>query len=377
MSGGDDRSAAQNAAMSRQEANMSAATPNPADTPNPPSPTASQLGFDPAALAAYLRIHAPGVEGAMDIAPISGGQSNPTFFVTFANRRLVLRKRPPGPLLPSAHAVDREFRILRALAETDVPVPKALVYCADSDVIGTPFYVMERLEGRVFDDCSLPGVSPAERRAMFFDMADTLARLHSVDWRALGLADFGREGDYFERQIGRWTKQWALSKTADQPQIDHIAQWLRDHTPAGDFTTIAHGDYRIGNLMFHPTEPRVVGVLDWELSTLGHPLADLAFSALAWRLLPNEYMGMRGLDLEALGVPSEAEYLARYYARAPASGRVTPFHVVFCLFRLAVIFEGIAARAQSGAAVSDNAAQTGELAATFARRAVEAIDAIP
>lgn len=347
-----------------------------ADAVTLPFLTASELGFDPDTLDAYLRAHVPNVDGTMEITPISGGQSNPTYFVTYPKCRLVLRKRPAGPVLPSAHSVDREYRIMLALAATDVPVPKVLAYYPGSDVVGTPFYMMERIEGRVFADCSLPGVSPSDRKAMFLDMADTLARLHRVDWKSLGLADYGREGNFFERQISRWTKQWALSKTRDLPDIDRLVKWLPNHVPPGELTTISHGDYRIGNLMFHPTEPRVVGVLDWELSTLGHPLADLAFSALAWRLLPTEYMGMRGLDLAGLGIPSESDYLSRYYALVHGTGEVSPFHVAFCLFRLAVIFEGIAARARSGTAVSADAMQTGAMAAGFARRAVQTIEDI-
>jgi aminoglycoside phosphotransferase (APT) family kinase protein len=337
--------------------------------------TAPPFGFDSSRLDAWLRTSIPGVEGEMTLEPISGGQSNPTFFVTYPTRRMVLRKKPAGPVLPSAHAVDREHRIMKALADTGVPVPRMLAYHDEPDVVGTPFYVMERLEGRVFGDCSLLGVAPLDRRAMYFAMADTLARLHRVDWRALGLADFGREGNYFQRQVSRWAKQWDLSKTRELPDIDRIAKWLSGHVPPDDTTTIAHGDFRIGNMMFHPTKPIIVGVLDWELSTLGHPLADAAYSALAWRLLPTEYMGMRGLDLPSLGIPSEDEYLERYYAEAPDAGRLAPFHTAFSLFRLAVIFEGIAARAKSGVATAENATEVGELSVVFARRAIEAIDA--
>lgn len=330
-------------------------------------------GFDPAALDAWLRRTLSGLDGAMTLEPIAGGQSNPTFFVSYPNRRLVLRKKPAGPVLPSAHAVDREYRIQRALAGSEVPVPRVLAFHAEPDVVGTPFYVMERLDGRVFADCTLPGVPPAERRAMVFAMADTLAALHRVDWRARGLADFGREGNYFARQVARWTRQWQLSKTRELPEVERVANWLAAQVPDDETTTIAHGDFRLGNLMWHPSEPRVVGVLDWELATLGHPLSDLAWSALAWRLAPDEYMGMRGCDLGALGMPSEDEYLQHYYDRAPAFGRLTPFHFAFALFRTAVIFEGIAARAKSGAAASDNAAAVGELSVVFARRAAELI----
>ena len=311
----------------------------------------------------------------MSLEPIAGGQSNPTFVVTYPRRRMVLRKQPAGPVLPSAHAVDREHRIMAALASTGVPVPRMLAFHAGREVVGTPFYVMERLDGRVFADCSLPRVEAADRRAMYFDMADTLARLHRVDWQALGLADYGRRGNFFARQVARWTKLWQLSKTRELPDIERLIGWLPANAPADDVTTIAHGDFRIGNMMFHPIEPRIVAVLDWELSTLGHPLSDLAYSVLAWRLLPSEYMGMRGLDLVALWHSERRRYLHRYYASAPDFGRVTAFHTALSLFRLAVIFEGIAARVKSGAATSDNAATVGELSAVFARRAVEAIDA--
>lgn len=344
--------------------------------PAPTSAIRSQTdkGFASARLEDFLRRNIAGLEGAMSLELISGGQSNPTFFVTFANRRLVLRKRPTGPVLPSAHAVDREHRVMAALAGTGVPVPRMVLYHAEPDVVGTAFYVMERLDGRVFADCAMPGVSAADRTAMIFSMADTLVRLHQVDWRACGLADFGKSGGYFSRQIVRWTRQWELSKTRDIPDVDRLAQWLPAHAPTNDVTCISHGDFRIGNLMFHPTEPRVVGVLDWELSTLGHPLADLAYSALAWRLKPDEYMGMRGADLMALGIPTEEQYLQRYQAQAPQFGRVEPFHVAFSLFRLAVIFEGIASRAKSGNATSSNAEAVGRLSSVFARRAIEAID---
>jgi aminoglycoside phosphotransferase (APT) family kinase protein len=334
----------------------------------------SQPEFDSAKLDQYLRNIISGLRGPMELERIAGGQSNPTFFVSYANRRMVLRKQPAGPVLPSAHAVDREFRIMDALANSAVPVPKMLAFCSTREIVGTPFYVMERLEGRVFPDASLPGVSPGDRRKMYFSMADTMAKLHQVDWQQVGLGDFGKTGNYFERQIGRWTKQWNLSKTREIPAIDRLIGWLPKNMPADDTTTISHGDFRIGNLMFHPTEPHVVGVLDWELSTLGHPLADAAYSALAWRLRPTDYMGMAGMDLEALGIPSEEQYLDRYYANVPSFGRVTVFHMALSMFRLAVIMEGITARAKNGNANDKNAAAVGELAIVLANRAVELID---
>ncbi len=332
------------------------------------------MDFEPDRLEAFLKGAVSGLEGKMRLERIGGGQSNPTFFVSFDNRAMVLRKQPGTNLLPSAHAVDREYRVMNALAWTDLPVPRMVLFHAERDVVGTPFYMMERLPGRVFPRYALPGMEPSERRAIYLAMAETMARLHKVDWAAVGLADYGRAGSYFTRQMARWTKQWQMSRTRDNPDVDRLIVWLQDHIPDERETTISHGDFRLGNLMFHPAEPRVVGVLDWELSTLGHPLADVAFNCIAYRTLPSEYGGIRGLDLAALGIPSEAEYLQHYYRHSGRADSVTPFHFAFALFRLAVIFEGIAARAASGNAASANAAEVGELGPVFARRAVETID---
>lgn len=336
-------------------------------------PKPGAAAFDEVALDRELRARIEGLAGTMRIERIQGGQSNPTFFVSYDNRRLVLRKQPPGELLPSAHAIDREYRILAALAQTDVPVPKALFFHADKNVVGTSFYVMDRIEGRVFHDSSLPGVPPAERRAITLALAEIMARLHRVDFASVGLADYGRAGDYFMRQIGRWSRQWESSRTRDLPDVERLIEWLPKHAPASDATSIVHGDLRLNNLIFHPTEPRVLGVLDWELSTLGHPLADAAYAALTWRLTPADHVGIGGLDLPALGIPSEQEFLEHYYTRAPQVGRVTPFHTAFSLFRLAVIMEGVAYRASQGSASSDNAAQLGRLSEVFARRGAEEI----
>lgn len=336
---------------------------------------AEAVEFDTARLDAFLRGAIPDLSGEMQLARISGGQSNPTFFVSYANRRLVLRKKPAGEVLPSAHAVDREARVLQALAGTAVPVPPVVLFHAEPDVVGTPFYIMERVEGRVFNSCDLPGASTAERRGMYLSFAETLAKLHDVDWRAVGLEGFGRPGNYFERQVGRWTKQWEAQRFRDIPELTRLAEWVGTHIPADDGTaTIVHGDFRPGNMLFHPTGPQVVAVLDWELSTIGHPLADLAFSVIAWRSAPNEYGGMLGLDIAALGIPDEDEYVAHYYAsrRTPAP-RMLPFHVAFSMFRFAVIFEGIAARARAGTAASADAAAVGELSVAFARRGLDSI----
>jgi aminoglycoside phosphotransferase (APT) family kinase protein len=331
------------------------------------------LDFEKDRLDRYLRRALPDLGGDVQIERVPGGQSNPTFFVTYGERRLVLRKQPSGSLLPSAHAVDREYQVMSALAETDVPVPRTILFCEDRDVVGTPFYVMERVDGRVFADCALPGVAPDERRAMYVSLARTLAALHAVDPTAIGLADYGRAGNYFARQIARWTRQWELSRTADNPDIAHLIEWLPRHIPTDDETAVAHGDYRIGNVIFHPDEPRVVAVLDWELSTLGHPLADLAHSCIAWHSRPEEYGGLLGLDRAALGIPEEADYTAAYYDASPRAARMTPFHLAFALFRFAVIFEGIAARARAGTAAAANAAEVAHLSRHFAERAVHVI----
>jgi aminoglycoside phosphotransferase (APT) family kinase protein len=324
----------------------------------------------------FLKSAVPGLAGPLRLQRISGGQSNPTFFANYDNRALVLRKKPDGEVLPSAHAIDREYRIMSALAGTDVPVPRMLLYHADADVLGTPFYVMERLGGRVIHDNALPGLAADERREVYRSMAATLARLHAVDWRKVGLSDYGRHGGYFGRQIARWTKQWELSKTRPLADIERLIAWLPQNIPEDELTTIVHGDFRLGNLMLHPTEPRVVGVLDWELSTLGHPLADLAHCAIGWHARPHEYGGLLGLDLGALGIPPQDDFLEEYHALCGHAARMAPFHLAFALFRFAIIFEGISARAAAGNAAADNASEVGTLSEKFARRAVEATDGL-
>ena len=306
----------------------------------------------------------------MSAARIGGGQSNPTYWLRFGERAVVLRKQPAGELLPSAHAVDREHRVMAALAATGVPVPRMLHVCADRSVIGTLFYVMEALDGRVIHDSSIPGVAPAERAAMYDSMNDVLARLHQVDWQAVGLAGFGRPGNYFARQISRWTRQWQASKTREIPAIDRLIAWLPANLPAGDDETrVVHGDFRLGNLMFHPREPQVIAILDWELSTLGHPLADLAHNCLLWHATRAMYYGVADLDQAALGIPAEEDYVRRYCARTGRQDGITAFHLAFAMFRFAVIFEGIAQRARIGTAAAADAAQVGRLSVAYAERA--------
>ncbi len=344
------------------------------------APDASSEPFAPSALERYLRAWDGTLAGAMRIERIAGGQSNPTFFVHFANRSLVVRKRPEGQLLPSAHAIDREFRVQHALRGSAVPVPEMLHFCEDPAIIGTTFYVMTKLHGRVFNETWLPQIPAAQKKDYYFAIADTLAALHTVDWQAAGLANFGKPENYFKRQITRWTQQWHASKTREDPEFEALADWLLAHVSDDQTTAICHGDFRVGNIMFHPLEPRVIAVLDWELATMGHPMADLAYCTLAWALERDEYMGLACDDLASDGIPSMQAFCARYFsAYAKNSGKpraadfaLTPFHSTFALYRLTGIFEGIAARAKSGAAASANAAQVGKLSRVFARKAIAA-----
>jgi aminoglycoside phosphotransferase (APT) family kinase protein len=330
-------------------------------------------GPDPAALARWLDARLPGA-GPVRLTPVAGGQSNPTWFLDRGDSRLVLRMKPRGPILPGAHAVEREFRVLRALEGTPVPVPRALALEEDAGVLGTPFYVMERLEGRIFTDTALPGLTPEDRRALYLSVFETLATLHRVRPEAVGLADFGRPGNYFARQIARWTKQYRESPGPRIPALDRLADWLPARMPPEDGqVAIAHGDFRIGNLMVHPSEPRVIAVLDWELATLGHPLADLGFCVMPWHSAAEEYGGLIGTDWRALGIPEKEECVGHYLAHALPGPALQPFHIAFALYRFAVIFVGIADRAGAGSAADPEAARRApELATRFARRALEA-----
>jgi aminoglycoside phosphotransferase (APT) family kinase protein len=335
---------------------------------------AHALDFDPAQLARYLDAQFGGQAAALELERIAGGQSNPTYFVTRGDQRMVLRKQPNGPILRGAHAVDREFRVISALHPTGVPVPRPITLCEDASVLGTPFYLMERVEGRVFADGALADADPGERRALWMGLADALAALHAVQPDQVGLGDYGRPGNYFERQISRWSRQWQASDHPPIPELDRLTAWLLAHQPQDDGrVSLAHGDFRMGNVLFHPSEPRVVAILDWELSTLGHPLADLGYCCMAWHISPDEYGGILGLDQAAQGLPSEADFVARYRQQAPGMARLTTFHKAFALFRFAVIWVGVADRVRAGNAAGADAGHNAGMAERLARRGIAVI----
>ncbi|MEM7255474.1 MAG: phosphotransferase [Pseudomonadota bacterium] len=314
--------------------------------------------FDEASLERYLTERAEGFVSPLSVTQFQGGMSNPTFMLTDGNgTRYVLRKKPPGKLLPSAHAVDREYRVITALQDTDVPVPRTLALCEDERVIGTAFYVMAHVEGRVFIDPRVPGVSPGERAAIYDGMNDAMAALHNVDYQAVGLEGFGRVGGYCQRQVKRWSSQYEASKTDELVAMEKLMAWLPDNMPSADLTSVVHGDYRLGNIIFHPTEPKVLAVLDWELSTLGHPLADLAYNCLQY-YMTDERGDLSDPELESIGIPGEADYLKAYCAR---TGRDHVedwrFFLVLSLFRLAAITQGVYYRGLQGNASDPSALQ--------------------
>jgi aminoglycoside phosphotransferase (APT) family kinase protein len=316
--------------------------------------------FDPVALSGYLRANVADFRGDIVVEQYQGGQSNPTYRVTAGDRRYVLRRKPPGKLLPSAHAVDREYRVMSALAGTGVPVAKTYALCEDDAVIGTAFYLMEYVEGRILWDPTLPDMTPPMRAAHYDELCRVIAALHQVDYAAIGLDDFGKTGNYIERQVARWSKQYQAGGAERIPTMDALIEWLPRHIPPGDETSIVHGDFRLDNVIFHPTEPRVLAVLDWELSTLGHPLSDFAYQMMAWRLSPREFRGLKGADLAALGIPTEHEYVAAYCRRTGRAGIADfEFYLIFNMFRIAAILHGVLSRAMQGNAANQNAIETG------------------
>ena len=344
-------------------------------------PVSERQKFDIAALTAYLERHVEGYPGgAPEVAQFKGGQSNPTFKLSVGRRHYVLRTKP-GPaakLLPSAHAIDREFRVMDALNKAGFPAARQYALCLDEDVIGRAFYIMEFVDGRVLWDQALPGMTNVQRAEIYDEMNRVISALHKVKFAERGLADYGKPGNYFERQIGRWSKQYTASITTPISEMDKLMAWLPANIPltARDeaMTSIVHGDFRLDNLMFHPTEPRVLAVLDWELSTLGHPLADFSYHCMAWHISPGAFRGIGGLDIAGLGIPSEAEYIASYCNR---TGITTPqalkadwnFYLAYNLFRLAAILQGIAKRIEAGTAASAQAVSSAAGAPVLAKMA--------
>ncbi|MDP1738839.1 MAG: phosphotransferase [Caulobacter sp.] len=332
--------------------------------------------FDPAPLEAWLRRAVEDFGDEMVVQQFQGGASNPTFLLTTRTaggpRRYVLRKKPPGVLLASAHQVDREYRVMKAL-DGLVPVPKMRALCTDDAVIGTAFYVMDYLEGRIFRDATLPGLAPSERAAIYDDLNATLAKLHQVDFVAAGLGDYGKAGGYFERQVSRWTKQYRGAESELIPEMEALIAQLPGRIPLKDEISIAHGDYRLENVMFHPTEPKLIAVLDWELSTIGHPLADIAYNAFLWRSHSPSWGSLDGVDFAATGIPTEAAYVDAYCKRT-GRGPIEdwPFYMAFSIFRLASISQGVYRRVLAGNAASDRPAENGT--PFLARQALEILE---
>ena len=330
-------------------------------------PVSDALKFDQAALEAWMADNVEGFEGPLSVEQFKGGQSNPTYKLDTPGRRYVLRRKPPGELLPSAHAVDREFKVMDALGGQGFPVPKMHGLCEDDGVIGTAFYVMDFVEGRIFWDPYLPELEPSERAAVYDASNQTLAQLHSIDYEAAGLGDYGKPGNYFDRQIGRWTKQYKAAETETIPAMDRLIEWLPANAPDQQRTSVVHGDYRLDNMIFHPAEPKVVAVLDWELSTLGDPLADFTYQLMQWRTPKDIRSGFLGVDLKALGIPSEDEYVEAYCQRTGRDGiPKLDFYFVYNIFRLAGIAQGVYARSVQGNASNERAKELGALVAPMA-----------
>lgn len=328
-------------------------------------------------LGRYLEGAIAGFKGLRTAQKFSDGQSNPTYKLRAESGNYVLRRKPGGELLKSAHAVDREFRVLSALAETDVPVARALHLCVDDSVLGAMFYVMDFVEGRVFWDPSLPGIDTGDRAAIYDQMNLALAAIHAVDLEAVGLTEFGRAGNYYDRQYATWVRQYRATETGTIPAMERIIDWLGANMVADDGrVSLVHGDYRLDNVMFAPDTPRLIAVMDWELSTLGHPLADLAYQCMLWRMPPGPVLsGLAGVDRAGLGLPTEEDYVARYCERVGLSGIANwEFYLVFGLFRLAAIVQGVGFRGMQGNASSDRALQVGALAAPLAEKACDILD---
>ncbi len=320
--------------------------------------------FDEARLAEYMEAHVEGYEGPLEVRQFKGGQSNPTYQLITPNKRYVLRRKPPGKLLKSAHMVDREYKVITALHGAGFPAPKTYCLCEDESITGTIFYIMDMVEGRIYWEGAMPEVERTERGQIFDAMNDTLARLHNIDYKVIGLEDYGRPGNYFARQISRWTKQYQLSETSDIPSMNKLIDWLPNNIPHDEATSIVHGDYRLDNMVLHPTEPKVIAVLDWELSTIGHPLGDFTYHLMQWRMPIQGTSGgtLVGADLEALGIPTEEEYIKAYCRRTGRDGiENIDYYFAYNFFRLAGILQGIVGRVRDGTASNEHAAAMADL----------------
>jgi aminoglycoside phosphotransferase (APT) family kinase protein len=336
---------------------MADAEPTFQDLNSGTKPVEERHRIDEAKLETWLKANVEGYAGPLEVRQFKGGQSNPTYQLVTPDKKYVLRRKPPGKLLPSAHAVDREFKVISGLNKVNFPVAKAYALCEDDSVLGTMFYVMDNVEGRILWDLTLPDSQPAERRAIYEAKIATLAQLHNVDYEAIGLGDYGRPGNYFARQIDRWTKQYKASETQSIPSMDRLIEWLPQTTPADDQTSIVHGDYRLDNMILHPTEPRVVAVLDWELSTLGNPLADFSYLLMHWVMPGGERASLAGIeDFAAWGIPTVEEAVAQYCRLTGRDGLPElNWYFAYNMFRLAGICQGIVGRIRDGTAASAHA----------------------
>ncbi len=326
--------------------------------------------FAPGPLQEYMLSHVEGFHGPLTVRQFRGGQSNPTYLLESPSGKYVMRRKPPGKLLQSAHAVDREYRVISALYAADFPVPRPYVLCEDEEVVGTMFFIMEFIEGRIFWELDLPYSDPTERKAIYEHANQTIADLHNYDYEHIGLADFGKPGNYFARQISRWSKQYAASETTEIKAMNKLIEWLPGNIPDDESATVVHGDYRLDNMIVHPTEPRIIAVLDWELSTIGHPLGDFTYHLMAWQMpeIGIGSTGLQGKDLESLGIPSEDEYIASYCAKTGRAEGIAnrDFYSAYNFFRIAAILQGIAGRVRDGTAASVHAERAANAVAPLA-----------
>jgi aminoglycoside phosphotransferase (APT) family kinase protein len=342
-------------------------------------PVEERHRFDVAKLEHYLRGRIEGFRGPVEVEQFRGGQSNPTYRVSAGGSRYALRRKPPGKLLPSAHAVEREYRVIEALHGVGFPVARPYLLCEDESVIGTAFYVMDCVDGRVLWDQALPGMTRTERAAIWDELNRVIALLHTIDYRAIGLEGFGKPGNYIARQVERWTRQYRASETERIEAMENLIAWLPQHVPPGDETTVVHGDYRLDNVVFHPSEPRILAVLDWELSTLGHPLADFAYHCMSWRIPPGKFRGIEGLPLAELGIPTEREYIELYCRRTGRAGidaSTWDYYLAYNLFRITGITQGIMKRVVDGTAASAHALEAGSKAPVLAELGWQQVERI-